>query len=69
MKDVKTNIKKLVKVGLIVGAAYVAGRITCFKDMVNKYKDNINVDEINMGFFSATNDIAGIAWIRSTKED
>ena len=69
MKDVKTNIKKVIKYGLIFGAVYVAGRITCFNDMVDKYKDNINVDELDMGFFRATNDIAGIAWIRPKKED
>lgn len=69
MKDVKTNIKKVVKIGLIVGAAYVAGRVTCFMDMVKKYKDNITLDELNMGFVRANNDFAGIAWIRTKKED
>lgn len=69
MKDVKTNIKKVVKLGLIIGAAYVAGRVTCFMDMVKKYKDNITLDELNMGFISANHDIAGIGWIRPKKED
>lgn len=69
MKDVKTNIKKVVKLGLIIGAAYVVGRITCFKDMVDKYADNITLDELDMGFFKAKGDVAGIAWIRPKKED
>lgn len=69
MKGMKTTIKKAIKYGVIIGAAYVAGRITCFKDMVDKYADNITLDELDMGFFKATDGKAGIAWIRPKKDN
>ena len=69
MKDVKATVKKVIKLGLVVGAAYVAGRCTCFMDMVNKYANNITLDKLDMGFFKAKGDVAGICWFRPKKDN
>lgn len=65
--EIKTAIKKFVTFGLVLGAAYVAGRCTGFMDTVNKYNKDIMVDSMGIGFFRANDDFAGIGWNRPLK--
>lgn len=50
----KEKIKKVVKVGIILGAVYMAGRVKGFFDTVEKYKNDINLDKVDIGLFSAS---------------
>ena len=57
----KEKIKKLIKVGFILGTVYTIGRAKGFFDTVEKYKDNIALDKVNIGLFGANSeDIASV---------
>lgn len=49
----KEKIKKVIKVGFVLGTVYLIGRVKGFFDTVEKYKNDINLDVVNIGLFSA----------------
>ena len=49
----KEKIKKIIKVGMVLTAAYLIGRVKGFFDTVEKYKNDIKLDKVNIGLFSA----------------
>ena len=48
----KEKIKKVIKVGIVLGAVYLFGRVKGINDVVVKYKDHIDVDEVMIGLWT-----------------